>query len=138
MILTALIFMTAGGIIIGIAAYKQNTTAHDYTTIQQFNEDNFDKAVVEASKQRPILVDFYADWCIPCRILDPVLKEVARELEGRAVIGRVDHERSLLGRRFGVSQLPTMFIVKDGEVKQSFLGFQTKETLIRALRNHGG
>ncbi|MEW6349560.1 MAG: thioredoxin domain-containing protein [Thermodesulfobacteriota bacterium] len=137
-IVTALFLMAAGAIVIGIAAHKRHTTAPGYAGVQQFNEDNFDKAVMEASKERPIVVDFYADWCPPCRVLEPVLKEVAKEFAGRVVIGKVNQDKSLLGRRFGVSQLPTILIIKDGEVKQSFQGFQTKETLIRAIKKYSG
>jgi thioredoxin len=138
LVLTAVIFMVAGGAIIGIAAYKKRPAGPDFTQIQIIDEENFETAVVEQSKNRPILLDFYADWCFPCRLLDPVLKEAAKELEGRAVIGKVNHDKSILGRRFGVAQLPMMFIIKDGEVRQSFTGYQSKEAILRALKQHGG
>ena len=69
--------------------------------------------------------------------MDPVLQDVAKELGGRAAIGKVNHEKCLLGRRFGVTQLPTMFIIKDGEVKQAFIGCRAGDALIKALRQQG-
>ena len=102
------------------------------------DEENFEKVVVDQSKSRPILLDFYAEWCFPCRLMEPVLKDVAKELRGHAVIGKVNHEKSLLGRRFGVAQLPTMFVIKDGEVKQWFFGYQAREALVKALKEQGG
>ena len=137
LVLTAVVFMAAGAVIIGVAAYKKQPSNTDCALVQQIDEDNFEKAVVEQSKNRPVLLDFYADWCFPCRLMDPVLQDVAKELGERAAIGKVNHDKSLLGRRFGVTRLPTMFIIKDGEVKQSFIGYRAGDILVRALRQQG-
>ena len=104
------------------------------SNVQSFTDENFQSNVVEASKKRPILVDFYAEWCFPCRMLDPVLREVAKDLKGRAVIGRVNTDQNLIARRFGINKIPAIFIIRDGEIKNAFYGVIPKETMIKALR----
>jgi thioredoxin 1 len=118
--------------------YKKGAGQPQETNLKNFTDENFQEDVVEASKLRPILVDFYADWCFPCRMLDPVLEEVAKDLNGRAVIGKLDTDRNLIARRFGVSRIPALFVIRDGEIKDSFFGVVPKETIVKALKEYGG
>jgi thioredoxin 1 len=101
-----------------------------------FNDANFQKEVVEASKTRPVLVDFYADWCLPCRFLEPILEEAAKEVGDSAVIGKVNSDENLIARRFRVTSIPVMFIIKDAEIKQKIDGLVPKETIVQALKEH--
>lgn len=105
--------------------------------VKNITDDNFEQEVMEASKNQPVLVDFHADWCFPCRMLDPILEELAAELKGRAVIGRIDTDKNLIARRFGITKIPAIFVIKDGEVKGSFFGVVPKETLANVMREFG-
>jgi thioredoxin 1 len=127
-----------GGIIVVWSAYQKSAGDTAVSAeLKQFSDENFEKEVVEASKTHPILVDFYADWCFPCKMLDPVLNEVAKDLKGRAIIGKVDTDRNLIGRKFGVTKIPAVYIIKDGEIKSVFHGVVPKETIIKALQENG-
>jgi len=137
-IVTVIAFLIVGGLIVGLASYKKGAVQPQATNLKSFTDDNFQADVVEASKTHPILVDFYADWCFPCRMLDPVLEEVAKDLSGRAVVGKLDTDKNLIARRFGISRIPALFIIRDGEIKDSFFGVVPKETIVKALKDYGG
>ncbi len=110
-------------------ALEKNETSE----IKHITDDNFENEVVEASKKKPILIDFYADWCFPCRMLDPILEELAKDMRGKAIIGRVNTDKNLIARRFGITKIPAIFIIKDGEIKGSFFGVVPKETMAKVL-----
>ncbi len=137
-IATVIAFLIVGALIVALSMYKKGAGQPQETNLKNFTDENFQEDVVEASKLRPILVDFYADWCFPCRMLDPVLEEVAKDLNGRAVIGKLDTDRNLIARRFGVSRIPALFVIRDGEIKDSFFGVVPKETIVKALKEYGG
>ncbi len=136
-IITVLTFLVAGGVIIGLSVSRKPVVQEKASAVKSFTDENFQTEVVLASRSRPVLVDFYADWCFPCRMLDPVLEEVARDLGPRAVIGKIDHDRNMIGRRFGVNRIPALFIIKDGEIKDAFYGVVPKEKLMKALMEFG-
>jgi thioredoxin 1 len=83
-----------------------------------------------------VLVDFWAIWCRPCRMMGPVLDSLAVKMEGRAVIGKldVDHNKQTT-RRFGVSSIPTIIIFKDGQAVKRFVGVTSESTLIATLES---
>jgi len=136
-IVSVAVFLVCGGLIIGWSVYQRGGIGDANAAVRVFTDENFEKEVVEASTRHPILVDFYAPWCFPCRMLEPIIEEVARELKGQAVIGKLDTERNLLPRRLGVTQIPSVWIVKDGEIRESFLGVVSKEKIIQALKKSG-
>lgn len=137
-IATVIAFLLIGGLIIVWSAHQRSDVDKQVASyLKDFSDENFEKEVVEASKSHPILVDFYADWCFPCRMMDPVLEEVARDLKGRAIIGKVNTDKNLIGRKFGVSKIPAVFIIRDGEIKNAFYGVVPKETLVKALQEFG-
>ncbi len=137
-IATVIAFLIVGAVIVALSMYKKGVSQPQDTNLRSFTDENFQEDVVEASKLRPILVDFYADWCFPCRMLDPVLEEVAKDLNGRAIIGKLDTDKNLIARRFGVSRIPALFVIRDGEIKDSFFGVVPKETIVKALKEYGG
>jgi thioredoxin 1 len=112
------------------------TENHELSKIKTITDDNFELEVVQASKEKPILIDFYADWCFPCRMLDPILEELAKDMGEKAVIGRVNTDKNLIARRFGITKIPAIFIIRNGEVKGSFFGVVPKETIAKTLMEH--
>jgi thioredoxin 1 len=131
----------AGSLVVAFAVYQAGRVSGGNEdgpgVVKHFTDDNFQKEVVEASKSCPILVDFYTEWCMPCKMLDPILVEVAKELDGRAVIGKVDMDKNLVARRFGVSRIPHIFVIRDGEVKTQWLGVISKEDIVKILKQFG-
>lgn len=96
------------------------------------NDSNF-AAEVSASKG-VCLVDFYATWCGPCKMLGPVVEEIAKEYEGKAKVGKVDVDASPnTAGQFGVQSIPTILIFKDGKEVDRIIGFKSKEALIEII-----
>lgn len=97
-----------------------------------FNEDNFDSEVLQSSE--PVLVDFWAPWCGPCRQLAPVIDQLATEYEGSVKVGKVDTDQNPnLAVKYGIQSIPTVMIFKNGEVVNQMLGNQPKANLQQAL-----
>ena len=83
-----------------------------------------------------VVVDFWATWCGPCRMLAPVIEELADDFDGRAVIGKVDvDENEDLARRFGIMSIPTVLIFKDGQLVDKHVGFRQKTQLADAINS---
>ena len=89
---------------------------------------NFDEKVVNS--ELPVLIDFWAEWCAPCRMLVPALEAVAEKYAGKAVIAKVDIDKQVeLAQRFGVMSIPTLLLFKDGEVANKAVGVVGKEKI---------
>jgi thioredoxin 1 len=98
-----------------------------------FTETDFQHQVVDQSL--PILVDFWAPWCGPCRLLAPVLDEIAADFEGRIIVGKVNvDEQPQLAARYGIRSIPTLLIFKDGQVVDQTVGGVPKHILEEKLR----
>lgn len=102
--------------------------------IQKVTQATFKEVVTESDK--PVLVDFWAEWCRPCHMMNPALEELAAEFDGKAVIAKVnvDEERGL-GAMFQIMSIPALFIFKDGEKVEEFVGVQPKDTLKAKLES---
>ena len=95
-------------------------------------KDNFQKEVIESDI--PVLVDFWATWCGPCRMLAPTLEEIARENEGKVKVGKVNvDEQQELAIKFGIMSIPTLIVFKDGKITNQTMGLQPKENLMALL-----
>ncbi len=92
----------------------------------------FEREVLHS--ERPTLVDFYADWCGPCRAMASVVEELASDFEGRANVVKVNVDESPeLASRYGVQSIPTFIVVRDGKATQRFIGVQSKRALATAV-----
>ncbi|HYB43073.1 MAG TPA: thioredoxin [Candidatus Methylomirabilis sp.] len=98
--------------------------------------DTFDEQVL--TRREPVLVDFWAEWCVPCKALIPVLEGIAREMAGSAVIGKVNvEEEPAIASRFGVQALPSLLFFKDGKLVDTLVGRVPKAVLVGKLKDLG-
>lgn len=104
---------------------------------KQFTDTDFNSEVVEASNQKPVLVDFWAPWCGPCQMMGPTIDQLAEEMEDKAVVGKlnVDENTDIAGK-YGISGIPAIKIFRNGEVVKDFVGVTEKDDLKAALEDN--
>ncbi|GMU25981.1 thioredoxin [Candidatus Uhrbacteria bacterium UHB] len=102
-----------------------------------FTDQNFEERVLKSPK--PVLVDFWAPWCGPCRVMSPIIDEIAGELEGRLTVGKmnVDEHPNYPGQ-YGIMSIPTFLVFKGGQVAEQMVGTMSKEDMLNTLQKHLG
>ena len=101
--------------------------------ILEVNDANFDQDVLKS--EQPVLVDFWAAWCGPCRAIAPIVDELASEYQGKVKVGKMDVDRnSATPMRYGVRGIPTLLVFKGGQVKEQIVGYVAKETISEGPR----
>ncbi len=110
---------------------QQTPLPPDHEKILLLNEQNFNTQL----KNRLVLVDFWAEWCAPCRLMAPVLNELAAELTSNEYVGKVNIEKyPLLAQKFRIRSIPTLIIFKNGKEVQRIVGVKGKEFLIKQIQ----
>ena len=100
-------------------------------SVQTITKENFDETVLRSDK--PVLLDFWAEWCGPCRMVSPIVDEIAEERDD-IVVGKVNvDEQGELAVRFGVMSIPTLLVFKGGELVQTSVGVQPKDEILALL-----
>lgn len=93
------------------------------------NSENFEKEVLNSEK--PVLVDFFADWCGPCKMMAPIVEELATELDGKVKVGKINvDENSDIAVEYNVMSIPTLIIFKNGKEEKRLVGLRDKEELL--------
>ncbi len=101
----------------------------------QITDATFDQLVAGADKL--VVVDFWAEWCGPCRKVSPIIDELATEYEGKAIIGKCDVDgNNDVTTRFGIRNIPTVVFIKNGEVVDKLVGAQTKATFVEKIEKY--
>ncbi|MFZ4713950.1 MAG: thioredoxin [Bacteriovoracaceae bacterium] len=102
--------------------------------VTQVNDSNFEQLVLKSDK--PVVVDFWAEWCGPCKALSPVLEEIQNEMSSKAQIVKVNvDECGEIAQKFGIRGIPTLIFFKGGEVKSTLVGNQPKSEIIKNINN---
>ena len=115
--------------------------AHDMVTgkedskmaVKTITSENFEQEVLKAEKT--VLIDFWAEWCGPCRMLSPVVDQVAEEMGDQIIVGKVNvDEQPALAQKFNIMSIPTLLVFKNGSVVQTSVGVRPKEEIVNLVR----
>lgn len=101
----------------------------------EFTTSNFSNDVLNSDQ--PVLVDFWAEWCNPCKMIAPFVEQIAEEYEGKLRVGKIDADQAEnLTSQYGVMSLPTLMLFKNGQPVARIMGFQTKDKIVNQLMPH--
>ena len=98
----------------------------------EITDANFDELVLKSDK--PVMVDFWSEWCGPCRMLGPIIEEVSKDYEGKAIVGKLDVDSNQeFAAKFGVRNIPTVLVFKDGELVNRQVGVSPKNVYTESI-----
>ena len=96
-------------------------------------EENFENEVLNSDK--PVLVDFWAQWCGPCRMLGPIIEEIANDYEGKVQVGKVNvDEQPNLASKYGIASIPTVIVFKNGKPEKTLVGLRSKNEIENMIK----
>ncbi len=100
-------------------------------SVVKVTKENFEEFVLK--NEKPVLLDFYADWCGPCKMIAPTVEKIAKE-HTEIAVGKINvDEQPVLTQQFGIESIPALFVVKDGKIANSSLGLKTEEMILRMI-----
>lgn len=103
--------------------------------VQEVNDQDFEQEVVKSDK--PVLVDFWAAWCAPCRTIAPTVEQLAEQYQGRAKIVKLNvDENGATSVKYNIRGIPTLLLFKNGVIKDQIVGASSKDTIARMIENH--
>ena len=103
-------------------------------SVLNVTSENYESEVLKSDKK--VLIDFYADWCGPCKMMSPVIDEIAEEMKETIKVGKINvDENQDLAMEYSVMSIPTIVVLKNGEVQKTFIGVTDKEEIKQALNN---
>lgn len=103
--------------------------------VVEFTDDNFDTEVLQSSQ--PVLVDFWAPWCGPCRLIAPTVEELSNDYSGRVKVGKLNtDDNPKVASSYGISAIPTVLLFKGGQIVDKFVGVQPKTRMSSAMDGH--
>ena len=101
-------------------------------SVLKITENNFEEEVMKSD--RKVIIDFYADWCGPCKMMSPIIDEIAEELGEKVKVGKVNSDENMnLLEKYGIMSIPTIIIFENGEVSKTFVGVTDKNKIIESL-----
>lgn len=100
--------------------------------VKEFTDGNFDAEVLKSSQ--PVLVDFWAEWCMPCRALAPTIEKIAKDYAGKVSVGKLDTDSNRdVSLKYGITAIPTVILFKDGQVAAKFVGLKPERDFKEVL-----
>jgi len=104
--------------------------------VLELTDSNFEAEVIKSDK--PVLVDFWAEWCMPCKMLTPTIEKLAKDYAGKVKVGKVDTDSNRdVSLRYGISAIPTVILFRDGKVAQKFVGLRQEKEFKEVLDAQG-
>ncbi len=102
-------------------------------SVIKITEENFEEEVLKSDKK--VIIDFYADWCGPCKMMSPVIDKIAEELGEEVKVGKINSDENLgLAEKYGIMSIPTILIIENGEISKTFIGLTPKQEIIDAVK----
>jgi thioredoxin 1 len=100
--------------------------------VKEFTDQNFEAEVLKSDQ--PVLVDFWAEWCMPCRMLTPTIEKIAKDYAGKVKVGKLDTDANRdVAMKYSISAIPTVILFRNGEVAQKFVGLRQERDFKEAL-----
>jgi thioredoxin len=113
----------------------ENARRNEVTTIGDVTDQDFEAQVLNSD--RPVLIDFWAEWCVPCHMVSPVVEEIAREHAGDLAVAKLNvDDNPETARRFGVLSIPTLILFSAGEERARVVGARGKDAILREIQPH--